>query len=193
MTLELWNTLATLGTFVVIAASAAAALVQLRHMRGGNQIIALTELRETIESAEFVAQMRDVSGPLQEWLKTPEARAIVLAEPGLSVFHELGAAVRIANFFESAGVLVKRAIIDADLFCDLWGPTVIRAWLHLEELVVNRRIARGPVAWENFEYLMLVAKRYGTRYPNGTFPSHVKRDRLRDPWPEAKKILNDFS
>jgi hypothetical protein len=55
MSLELVNTFATLGTFSVIAATAIAAIVQLRHMRGSNQIVALNELRETTETAEFRA------------------------------------------------------------------------------------------------------------------------------------------
>ena len=44
MSLELVNTLATLGTFLVIGATATAAIIQLRHMRGSNQIVALNEL-----------------------------------------------------------------------------------------------------------------------------------------------------
>jgi hypothetical protein len=50
MSFELVNTLATFGTFVVIAATAIAAVVQLRHARSSNQIAALNELRETMES-----------------------------------------------------------------------------------------------------------------------------------------------
>lgn len=46
MSLELVNTLATLATFLVIAATAIAAIIQLRHARCSNQIAALTELRE---------------------------------------------------------------------------------------------------------------------------------------------------
>jgi hypothetical protein len=40
MSLELLNTFATLGTFVVIAGTAIAAIVQLRHARSSNQIAA---------------------------------------------------------------------------------------------------------------------------------------------------------
>ncbi|MBV8366944.1 MAG: hypothetical protein JO194_10675, partial [Candidatus Eremiobacteraeota bacterium] len=42
MNLELLNVFATLGTFVVISATAIAALVQLRHARSSNQIAAMT-------------------------------------------------------------------------------------------------------------------------------------------------------
>ena len=37
MSLELWATIASVGTFVVIAATAIAAFVQLRHVRRSNQ------------------------------------------------------------------------------------------------------------------------------------------------------------
>ena len=60
MSPEWLTAVGTLGTFVVIAASAIAALLQLRHMRGSNQIIALNEVRETIESPAFQAAERFV-------------------------------------------------------------------------------------------------------------------------------------
>ena len=44
MSLELVNTLATCATFVVIAATAIAAIVQLRQLRASNQIVAFNEL-----------------------------------------------------------------------------------------------------------------------------------------------------
>jgi hypothetical protein len=53
MSLELLNTFATFGTFVVITATAVAALVQLRHARSSNQIAALNELRKAQETPEF--------------------------------------------------------------------------------------------------------------------------------------------
>ncbi len=50
MSLELVNTLATCATFVVIAATAIAAIVQLRQLRASNQIIAFNELRQAYEN-----------------------------------------------------------------------------------------------------------------------------------------------
>jgi hypothetical protein len=58
MSAEWVTAIGTIGTFVVIAASAVAALVQLRHMRGSNQIAALNELRETMESESFHSDLR---------------------------------------------------------------------------------------------------------------------------------------
>ena len=61
MSAEWVTAMATLGTFVVITASAIAALLQLRHTRGSNQILALTECRERLESDEFQNARRFVS------------------------------------------------------------------------------------------------------------------------------------
>jgi len=58
MSLEAWSTVASVGTLFVIAATAFAALVQLRHARSSNQIAAVTEMRETIESERFRAARR---------------------------------------------------------------------------------------------------------------------------------------
>ncbi len=41
MSLEAWSTIAAIGTFVVIAATAIAAFVQLRHIRLSNQLAGL--------------------------------------------------------------------------------------------------------------------------------------------------------
>jgi hypothetical protein len=61
MTLELWSTFAALGTFVVIAATAIAALVQLRHARAAYQIAALTQLSKADDSPEFAKGWRFVT------------------------------------------------------------------------------------------------------------------------------------
>jgi Tfp pilus assembly protein PilE len=53
VSLELITTLASIGTLLVIAATAFAAFVQLRHLSGSNSITALTESREVLESTEF--------------------------------------------------------------------------------------------------------------------------------------------
>jgi len=54
MSLELVNTAATLGTFVVIAATAVTAVIALRHARSSNQIAALNELRAGRQTESFV-------------------------------------------------------------------------------------------------------------------------------------------
>jgi len=74
MSLELWNTLATFGTFLVIAATAIAAIYQLRHMRGGNQIAVLGELRASQGTPEYVRVLHFVYSELASKMQDPAFR-----------------------------------------------------------------------------------------------------------------------
>ena len=58
MSYELFNSLASAATFTVIAASAIAAMIQLRHVRTSNQIALLTKLHDTLQSSDFIAARR---------------------------------------------------------------------------------------------------------------------------------------
>ena len=49
MTQETLNTVATVGTFIVIAATAIAAVVQLGHLRDQNQLTGLLTVLERVE------------------------------------------------------------------------------------------------------------------------------------------------
>lgn len=61
MSLELINTLAAVGTLVIIAVTAVAALVQLRHLSSSNQLAGLLHTVKVYEAPEF---QRDLS-----WMK----------------------------------------------------------------------------------------------------------------------------
>jgi hypothetical protein len=89
MSLELVNTLATFGTFVVIAATAIAAIVQLRHARSSNQIEALAELREEMENEEMQSAHRFIRHELAERLKDPIFRHQLWNLEGLSAENHL--------------------------------------------------------------------------------------------------------
>lgn len=67
MSVQWLSAVASLVTLLLIAASAGAALMQMRHMRSANQIIALTEVREKFESTEFHAV---VTFAMREFPKT---------------------------------------------------------------------------------------------------------------------------
>src|ERR671925_3502 len=98
MSPEWLTAVGTIGTFLVIAASAIAALIQLRHMRGNNQIVALTECRETLESPEFREAQRFVSYELPKRLEDPVERRRI-AQPQSQFEGEYRAIDTVANFF----------------------------------------------------------------------------------------------
>jgi hypothetical protein len=167
---------ATAGTFVVIAATAIAALLQLRHTRGSNQIIALTECREKLESEEF-----------QEWrdflaLRLPE----LLTDPSIQQKlelprfpSELRAVGNVANFFESMGAFVRFNIIDRRIACDLWCGVVVASWNQLLPVIRVRR-KYDPGIWENFEYLAVLSEEFMERHPT-SYPERMRRMPLEEP------------
>jgi hypothetical protein len=157
----------TLGTFLVITASAAAALIQLRHMRGGNQVAALTEFRETTESDRFKTAQTFVSFELPKRLKDPVERVRATAVP---FSGEYAAISTVANVFESLGGLIKNGVIDRDVACDVFSYIVIRNWDAMLPLTTHLRATVDRAIWENFEYLTLLSKRFLATHPAGTYP-----------------------
>lgn len=183
MSAEWATALGTIGTFVVITASAIAALMQLRHMRGSNQIVALTEIRETLESPEFEMAMKYVHREFPRRLQDPDVRRRLL-EPGPTPDEFVPIRV-VSNFFESFGAFVKRRIIDPDIACDLWGHPVLINWGILAAFIVNRRAATDtPALFENFEYLAAMSKAWIERHPEGSYPRHAMRMPHPEYWPE---------
>lgn len=173
MSAEWVTAIATLGTFIVIATSAIAALLQLRHMRGSNQIVALTECRETLESAAFQDAREFSVMVMPELLKDPDIRR-KLANPLFP--KELRPASNVANFFESMGAFVRFNIIDRNIACDLWCGVVLASW---EALLPVTRIRRrhDPGVWENFEYLAVLSQQFIERSPT-SYPRRMRRIEL---------------
>ena len=169
MSLEAWSTVASLGTFVVIAATAIAALVQLRHTRSSNQIAAITEMRETLESERFGQARRFVAEQVPKLLADPAERNKL----GDQIFPpEIDAVRDVANFFEAMGAFVKLGIVDQALVCDLWDGVVFRWWKQLEPIIVIRREVSDRGLWANFEYLAVICEKslsetHGDHYPRG--------------------------
>lgn len=177
MTLEVVNTIASVGTLLVIAATAIAALGQLRHMRGSNQIQALTECREVLESEPFASAMRYVQGELPRLIEDRQFRERLDLRP---LPADLAQITVVANFFESMGAFVKHDIIDETIAGDLWANIVLINWSALQPVIAILRRQIGDVLWENFEYLVTLCEDYRSRNPQGTYPRGVRRKTIID-------------
>ena len=169
MSLEAWSTAALIGTFVVIAATAITALFQLRHMRSSNQIAAVTQMLETLESERFRQARRFVVEQVPKLLKeSPEQSKL-----GDEIFPpEIDAVRYVANFFEAMGALVKAGTVNQNLVCDLWDGLVFKWWKQLEPIILIRREVSDRGLWCSFEYLAVIcekslAKNDGVRFPHG--------------------------
>jgi hypothetical protein len=189
MSFEFVNAFATLGTFLVIAATAIAAIVQLRHARTSNQIAALNELREMMEQSEFRVAQQFVITELPSKLLDPAFRYQISAVSARTGENQaLIAKLRtIGNYYEGMGVLVKSGLVDPELALDMWSDNIRMAWERLSPVAAIDRRSGGDSSWENFEYVTVLAQDWIAAHPNGTYPSGVRRIVLKDQWLETDK------
>jgi hypothetical protein len=190
MSLELVNTLATFGTFLVIAGTAIAAIIQLRHARSSNQIEALAELREGTENPEMRSAERFVLHELSEKLKDPAFRYQLAHQEAMTPQTQLewSDMRRVGNFFENMGALVKAELADKNFVLDIFSNRVLMNWEALIPVAAIARQLRGTNAiWEDFEYLAVLSQDWIAAHPTGNYPAGVRRFDLQYPWLEADK------
>ena len=191
MSLELVNTFGTLLTVAIIAATAIAAMVQLRHLRAGNQINAMLSIGKQFDDKAFRDADLLVRTKAASTLDDPLYRAYVLAlarnQPAPTVSEEYlqlrSAVLLVGNANEELGILVKNGIVDKDLFLDRYSWVIARSWRTLEGYAAYIRAAAGNDAiWENFEYLTVLSQDYTREHPSA-YPAGVRRLQLHNPWP----------
>lgn len=185
MSAEWLTAIATAGTFVVIAASAMAALLQIRHMRSGNAISLLTAYNNEFDTQEFQLAFAYVRSELPKRLEDDAVLdALANAPPFLGEF----AAIRtIANFFEDMGAFVLTRLLDRRIVCTLYAENVTSAWRSIAPVAaLLRHKLESPSIWENFEYLAVLSEHFTERYPSGLYPPSLRRmpldDRLVERW-----------
>jgi hypothetical protein len=191
MSLELLNTLGTLITVAIIAATAIAAMVQLRHLRAGNQINAMLSISNQFDEKEFRDAFSVVVEKAESTLDDPAYREYVVSvlrhQPVPAMTKEtldVAAAIRlVANTYEELGILVKNGIVDKTLFLDRYAFVILRTWRRMEGTVAwTRAVADQTSIWENFEYLTVLSEDYMREHPT-SYPQGVRRLTLHNPWP----------
>lgn len=169
-----WLTaIGTIGTFVVIAASAIAALIQLRHLRRSNQIAALDEVRAAMESAEFRQALDFIRRDLPRLLENPEFLERIRADRILP--PELTSIRYLANHFEYIGLFLRSGMVDPDLACQLWAGIAYDSWTRLAPITAAIRGSDDSGIWINFEYLAALSKQYSDSGAGTTYPAGVPR------------------
>ena len=186
MSLEFWGTIASFGTFIVIAATAIAALIQLKHMRDGNQLTGLLDVLSRVEDPLFNEYVDRAKAMLNEKLPDPNYRRSIQD----STFErEHNPWLNMANSYEWVGSLIKHRLIPEEPFMDVYSSRLIFAWRIIEPVVAIRRRNGDPSLWENFEYLVVRAHAWEAQFPNGAYPKHASRLSIPDVWLEEDKAL----
>jgi hypothetical protein len=167
--LEIINTIASVGTLLVVAAAAFAAIVQLRHLRAANLLTAFLEFNDRWSSSEYVQARHFIRHELPERIRTAEFQRNL----PLNSTEEARHVILILDYFELAGLLVKRGVLDKNIFLDAYGYAVVREWERLHECTALLR-AQSPAAFVNFEYLYVTAQVFIAK-SDAEFPKGVRR------------------
>ena len=181
MPLELVNTIAAILTTTVIAATAIAATVQLRHMRAGNQIAGFMTLRNMLDddahqhANSVLVREGDLTNDagFREYLALRATRRDVLENER---YEQLYSAVTMtANAFETLGTLVRNGVVDRQLFLEQYCTAVLGSWRRLQPYIALVRAAQQDDAtWEDFEYMAALSERFVSKHPS-MYPPNMPR------------------
>jgi hypothetical protein len=184
---DFWSAVGSVGAFLVIAISATVAVVQLRHMRAGNQLQGLLSVERDFHAPDLQEALRyaqtELPGRMQEAQYRTELATIGFID--IRRHPEMVA----CNWFNQMGTLVKNELVSEDAFLDLFGRLVDHYWSLLEPTIAVLRRLRGRSQYENFEYLAVRSRMWQARHRGGLYPRNAQRLTVRDPWAEVDKAV----
>ena len=191
MSLELVNTFGTLLTVAIIAATAIAAMVQLRHLRAGNQINAMLSIGNQYDHREFREAQQLLPRKLASTLEDPLYREYELAisrnQPPPAVPDDYvqlrSAANLVGNTHEELGILVKNGIVDKNLFLiDIVGssPETGADWNALPPMLAPLPATRAYGRASNTSRYL--SEDWMREHPS-MYPKGMRRLQLHNPWP----------
>lgn len=182
MSPELLTAIATLGTVVVIGASAVAALIQLRHMRASNELEAVLSLQRDFQSTEVQAALHYVQEQLPPRLQDERYRDELAAIGFINL--ERHPELIACNWFTQMGTFLKHGLITESTLMDLYARLIRYYWKALAPAIAIMRRKRGDGQYSEFEFLALRAAAWLEHHSQGAFPRGMTRSPLPDPWRE---------
>ncbi len=173
------------GTMIVILISVVAAVIQLRHIRAGNELEALLSLERNFRDPELQAALTYIQEQLPQRLEDPayrrELERIGFVDP--AAHPEMVA----CNWLNQMGTLLKRGLVPEDPFLDLFGRLIVHCWKQVSPAIAILRRLRGEAQYHDFEYLALRAAAWLELHPAGAFPRALARTPLADRWRDADR------
>jgi hypothetical protein len=176
--LEVWASVAQILTFAVIAATAVAALVQLRHLRAANQVSGMQTFFQMYEGAELRDAFHFVRTELEQRLQDHEFCEEIRSGNLDRAKHP---EIQICNFFDQWGGYYRLGVIDRRAFMRHNAGVINAFWQRLEPVI--RLSARDGVntSFEHFEYLTVLARKWIADHPGGDYPKNLPRIAMVDP------------
>lgn len=180
MSLEALAAIAQIATFIVIGATAVAALIQLRHLRSANDMQAASMFIQEFEGSELRDAFSFVRTQLEHKLEDPVFRAEIRAPGQDRAKHP---EVAVLNFFDLWGGHYRSGAINRRWFMRHNAGLILGFWQRLEPVVA---LSVGPdglnTSYEAFEYVVVQAQDWVASHPSGDYPNGVRRLPLHDKW-----------
>jgi len=150
MNLEGLNTFAAVGTFLVIAATAIAAVVQLRHMQRGNWLTVQLKILEMWTSPAVQEPYDYIKTVLPEKLKDPKYRAELEFGPIDRTVHR---EMVMIDWNAHLGLMLEKGALD-ETFLQFYQPAIVICWRELAPVLALLRRHRDEHGIEHFDYLV---------------------------------------
>jgi hypothetical protein len=180
MSAEYLSAYAAVGTFIVVAITALAALIQLQHIRGANQLTGLLNLAQAWRGEDVQFANRFIHTELPERLRDPAYRAELMGpNPDRRSHKELV----VADMLEQTGSYVKYGMISSPQLLDIASGYIPLMWDALKPVVAMRRVATNSAStYENFEYLAVLEQDFSAKHEDGNYPRGVRRLMTEAEW-----------
>ena len=149
---------ASLLSALIIAITAVAAFLQLRHYRNANEIIVYLRLIDQMDSPEIMAGRTAIHAMAAKLASDRDYRER-LADPTFipDDFRDVGLMLR---FLEHISVLVTKGGIAEKLVLAEYADTFVSMWEALRPAIEQRRKAFGPHTGRAFEHLAMLSREY---------------------------------
>jgi hypothetical protein len=147
-----WESISAVVSIVsvaVLAAATIAAVVQIRHLRAGNQLEGFLEISRGLESPELLHARAFVELELPKKLADHQYREELLSGRFDVLQHP---ETRIGNFWEKMGPLIRHGVLEAPIFYDFFAHRCALRWHQLLPVVELVR-QNDPLMWGDFQYI----------------------------------------
>ena len=156
MTWEAITATATVVTTVVIAATAIAAIVQIRQLKLATQLEGFLALHHEYSSPEMYAARQYVANELPKRLLDTAYREELVNGRAFAATHP---ELVLGNFWEKVGTLVSTGMLAPNLYLEVGAYRVIEAWDQLADVVALRRKSE-PLQWSNFDHIVKLSREF---------------------------------
>jgi hypothetical protein len=196
MTAEMLTAVASLATAVIIAATAVAAVVQLRHMRAGNAIEAILSFRNIIEDEQHRRATNILrTGDLERAMADSNFRRFLYRRlkqqptDGVpqSYVDLYDSATLMGNCYELIGGMIRNKVAPPDIFLPNYWWAVVGTWDRMASwIALMRHYSGSDGMYVDFEFLTVLSREWGENHPD-SYAHGYARMPMKNTYPLAQE------